>query len=120
MEGVPESIMIILNRVPGITDDHSLYRAELAGVRGTITAIEKIIYHYKILSGRVRVGLDGQSVIQRIKTPDSIRSTMPSQDLMWYIINKVNDIPIDMEFFWVKGHQDDYGEIITYEGELNT
>ena len=40
-EGVPESRMIILNRVPGVTDDHSPYRAELAGVCGTITAIEK-------------------------------------------------------------------------------
>ena len=71
-EGVPESRMIILNRVPGISDDHSPYRAELAGVCGTITAIEKIVEHYKILSGKVRVGLDGQSVIQRIKNPESI------------------------------------------------
>ena len=44
---------------------------------------------------------------------------MPSQDLLRYIINKVNDIPIDIEFFWVKGHKDDYGERIKYEGELN-
>ena len=72
-ECVPESRMIILNRVPGITDDHSPYRAELAGVCGTITAIEKNVDHYKILSVKVRVGLDRQSVIQRIKTPDSIR-----------------------------------------------
>jgi len=64
--------MIILNRVTGITDDHSPYRAELAGVCGTITAIEKIIDYYKIRLGKVRAGLDGQSVIQRIKKPDSI------------------------------------------------
>ena len=91
--------MIILNRVPGITEDQSPYRAELAGVCGTITAIEKIVEYYKTLSGRVRVGLDGQSVIQRIKNPDSIRSTMPSQDLLRYIINKVKEIPIDIELF---------------------
>ena len=44
---------------------------------------------------------------------------MPSQDLLRYITNKVSKIPIDIEFFWVKGHQDDLGEEITYEGELN-
>ena len=52
-EGVPESRMIILNIVPGITDDHSPYWTELAGVCGTITVIKKIVDHYKILSGRV-------------------------------------------------------------------
>ena len=44
---------------------------------------------------------------------------MPSQDLLRYITNKVSKIHIDIEYFWVKGHQDDLGEEITYEGELN-
>ena len=44
---------------------------------------------------------------------------MPSQDLIWYIPNKGANILIDIEFFWVKCHQDDYGEIVKYEGDLN-
>ena len=118
-EGVPETRMIILNRVPGIPNDHSPYRAELIGVCGTITMIEQYVEYYKIRSGKARIGIDGQAVIQRLKNPDSIRSTMPSQDLLRYITNKVSKIPIDIEFFWVKGHQDDLGEEITYEGELS-
>ena len=59
--GVPESRLIVLNRVPGIADDHSACRAELAGVCGTITAITKIVQYYKITTGTARIGLDGQS-----------------------------------------------------------
>ena len=98
-EGVPESRMFILNRVPGMIDDHSSYRSELSGVCGTITAIDKIVEHYKISSGKVKIGLDGQSVIQRFKNPETIKSTMPSQDLLRYVINKVSNSSIDIEFF---------------------
>ena len=44
-QGIPESRLIVLNRVPGIAEDHSAYRAELAGVCGTITAITKIVQY---------------------------------------------------------------------------
>ena len=67
-EGVPETRMIILNRVPGIPNDHSPYRAELTGVCGTITMIEQYVEYYKIRSGKAIIGLDGQAVIQRQKT----------------------------------------------------
>ena len=44
-QGVTESRLIVLNRVPGIAYDHSAYRAELAGVCGTITDITKIVQY---------------------------------------------------------------------------
>ena len=110
----------MLNRVPGIAEYHSAYRAELAGMCGTITAIKKIVQYYKVTTGRARIGLDGHSVLNRITNPDSIKSTMPSHDLIRYITDKMKTIPIKIEFFWVKGHQDDFGEIITiYEGQIN-
>ena len=68
-EGALETRMIILNRVPGIPNDHSPYRAELAGVCGTITMIEQYVEYYKIRSGKARIGLDGHAVIQRLKKP---------------------------------------------------
>ena len=46
-KGVPESSIIVLNRVSGIAADHSAYRAELDRVYGTITAITKIVQYYK-------------------------------------------------------------------------
>ena len=85
---VPESRLIVFNRLLGIADDHSAYRAELAGVCGTITAIVKFVKHYKITTGRAIIGLDGQSVLDRITNPDSIKSTMPSHDLLRYIIER--------------------------------
>ena len=118
-QGIPESRLIVLNRVPGIAEDHSAYRAELAGVCGTITAITKIVQYYNIKIGKARIGLDGQSVLNRITNPNSIKSSMPSYDLLRYITDKVKTSPINIEFFWVKGHQDDFGEVITYEGHLN-
>ena len=90
--------MIILNRVPGIPNDHSPYRVELAGVCYTITMIEQYVEYYKIRSGKARIGLDGQAVIQRLRNPDFIRSAMPSQELLRYMTNKVSKIPIDIEF----------------------
>ena len=90
-----------MNRVPGIADDHSAYRAEIAGVCGTITAITKIVQHYNIKIGKARIGLDGQSVLNRITNPNSIKSSMPSYDLLRYITDKVKTSPINIEFFWV-------------------
>ena len=80
---------------------------------------EKIVTYYKITTGKARIGLDGQSVLNRIANSSSIKTTMPSYDLLRYITDKVETIPINIEFFWVKGHQDDFGEVITYEGQLN-
>ena len=66
-----------------------------------------------------RIGLDGELVLNRITNPESIKSTMTSHDLLRYITDKVKNIPIKIEFFWVKGHQDDFGEVITYEDQIN-
>ena len=44
---------------------------------------------------------------------------MPSYDVLIYIKDKLETTPINIEFFWIKGHQDDLVEVITYECHLN-
>jgi len=49
-QGVPESKLIVLDRVRGTSADHSSYWAELVGVCGTIKTIGKIVQYYKIVT----------------------------------------------------------------------
>ena len=115
----PASRIIVLNKVPGSRIDQSPYRSELAGVCGIIKMIEVIIAMYRVKGGSIRIGLDGENVVKRLNNPDYLKVFHQSYDLLQFILSKTARLPINVNFFWVKGHQDDLGKKITYEGELN-
>ena len=101
-EGIPQSRIIILNRVPGFAEDQSPYRSELAGVCGIMTLTENLIRYYNIKSGSIRIGLDGESVVKRLQNPGSIKAGHRSFDLLQYITRKVEKMPITITFFGLK------------------
>ena len=118
-EGDPSSRMIVFNKVPGLPKVQSPYRSELAGVCGIITLIETIIQNFAINKGRIKIGLDGESAVKKLRYPESMKVTNRSFDLLQFILLKVKKMPIKVEFFWVKGHQDDLHTKTSYEGEIN-
>ena len=120
-EGDEFSRIIITNRVPGIRLDHNPYRAEASGVLGILTSIEAICERFSIKSGRIRIGLDGESVIRAIKRK-VLTTSQDSFDILQVIKQKLNKIKIQVDMFWIKGHQDNNGrkvEDLPYESQLN-
>ena len=115
----PGSKIIILNKVPGLPRDQSPFRSELAGVCGVIMVLETLIKHFNIRKGSIKIGLDGESVVKRLKDTKYLKAKYKSYDLLSFIVEKTIKLPVKIEFFWVQGHQDDKGKTITYEGNMN-
>ena len=120
-KGEESSRIIITNRVPGIKGDHNPYRAEACGVLGILTSIESICKQFNIKSGRLRLGLDGESVILAIKRK-ILSTSQDSFDILQVIKKKLNTIKIQVDMFWIKGHQDNNDrrlEDLPYDAQLN-
>ena len=120
-EGDETSRLIIANRVPGTQGDHNPYRAEICGVMGIITCIEAICKYYNIRAGRLRLGLDGESVIKALKR-QNLSTSQDSFDILQVIKLKLDRLAIQVDMFWIKGHQDDNGkrmESLPYDSQLN-
>ena len=72
--------------------------------------VELIIKEHKVTKGKIRIGLDGESVVKRLKQPKNIKASYRSFDLLTYATNIAENLPIEIQFFWVRGHQDDKGK----------
>ena len=117
--GNQHSRALIANRVPGRRTEHSPYRTEVAGVFGIVTYVLRIAAKYKITSDSIRVGLDGQAVVEVLQNINWIQPSRASYDLFQGIKGSIDSTKIDFEFFWVEGHQDEKYKAISYEGHLN-
>ena len=119
--GVKESRMIITNRVPGKMGDHNPYRAEACGVLGIITCIEAICKKFNIQSGSIRIGLDGESVILALRR-QVLSTNQDSFDILQVIKHKIKKLKVQVNMFWIKGHQDNKGkklDDLPYDSQLN-
>ena len=120
-KGDESSRIIITNRVPGIKGDHNPYRAEACGVLSILTCVESICRQFNIKSGRLRLGLDGESVILAIKRKN-LSTSQDSFDILQVIKKKLNTLKIQVDLFWIKGHQDNSNrrlEDLPYDAQLN-
>ena len=108
-ENNPASRIVLLNKVPGVGMDQSLYRSELAGVCGIIKTLELLTKTFNIKKGSIRIGLDGENVVKRLNNPEYLKVNHQSYDLLYFILSKTDRLPFKVEFFWVKGHKDDFG-----------
>jgi hypothetical protein len=94
--------------VPGPAEWQSAYRSELCGILGSVYCITNLVAKKGITTGKVRIGCDGLSAIQQVQNFRVTQSALRKHyDLISAIKTLIRNTPVDIEFFHVKGHQDD-------------
>jgi len=64
---------------------------------------------FAITDGQLEIGLDGESVIKKLRSPFSPKPSDSHYDLLVDCRQRIRALPIDIKFRWVEGHQDDRG-----------
>ena len=99
------------NWVPGNPSIQSAYRSELAGIIGVLSTLEFIVNHFHIETGSITLALDGESALKAARGDWKLQIQRPDFDFLQEIHNRVHLLPIHINWYWVRGHQDDY---VTY------
>ena len=95
-------------RTSGMTEEVNPYRSELQGIHTIFLAIKAVCILHKITNGKIKLACDNKLAAE-LSAKDVLR--VPSQwhhaDLIWAIRKIKSELPVEVEFCHVKGHQDD-------------
>jgi len=89
--------------------DQSAYRSELTGIVGILATTAIIVQHYGIVTGGMTIALDGESALDEACGEWPLSIDQASYDLLQEIRNRVRELPIDVKWKWVEGHQKEKG-----------
>jgi hypothetical protein len=64
---------------------------------------------FAITEGKLEIGLDGESVIKKLRSPFHPNPSDSHYDLLMDCRGRMKALPIDITYRWVEGHQDDKG-----------
>ena len=93
-------------RVNGDVPEIGPYRAELGGVHLVLNVLKEVCRECAVKKGSVVIYCDCEAVIKMLwRHPDSISITTKQYDLLWDITYMVQELPLQVKFQWVKGHQ---------------
>ena len=93
-------------RVTGNSPEIGPYRAELGGVHLVLNVLREVCKECGVKKGSVKIYCDCEAVIKMLwRHPDSISITTKQYDILWDITYMVRELPIQIQFCWVKGHQ---------------
>jgi len=107
------------NLTTGNPPDQSAYRSELAGALATLSATAMLVSHYKIQSGTLTIAFDGAAALKECKS-NSLLVSQPCFDYIQTIHNLSADLPCEIRWKWVRGHQREQGmENIDWWGRMN-
>jgi hypothetical protein len=97
---------------PGIPEDQSSFRSELAGLYGIVMMVQAICHQFGITSGGIEVGCDGLIALQRAFGEDFM-VTPDIKDSDYDLLSATRKILAESPVIWtwrhVEGHQDDDG-----------
>ena len=62
---------------------------------------------YDITSGKITLGLDGKSALNSANSDFDPHCQKRDFDLLWEARKQLDALPIEVDFRWVEGHQDD-------------
>ena len=98
---------------PAPGDPPNSFRSEAYGVLATVRWLHHAFQQYQLSSpATIAHYIDNQSVIQRItqsigtKWSAPNHRLLPEQDVIDEIVSTIHELPVRVEFHWVKGHQD--------------
>ncbi len=92
--------------VPGNSDEGSAYRGELGGVITTLEMVSRILdmLPYPHRQGSITIHLDGHAAMTKSRDSKYLNPSNPSFDLLQEIEYRVTELPCEVEWSWVKGH----------------
>jgi hypothetical protein len=94
------------NQSPGEAEDQSSYRSELAGILGVLVMVQSLCTLYEIQEGAIEVALDNKSAAEQSAGDWLLRPRQRDYDMLLDIRSWLQVLPIQVNFRWVKGHQD--------------
>jgi hypothetical protein len=80
-----------VNAVPGACQEQSAYRSELAGVSGILMVLDIVCKKFKIKSGGIEIGLDGQQAMIAASEDWPLNIAQPDFDLLKDIRGKIKN-----------------------------
>ena len=86
------------NAVPGNPDEQSSYRSELSGISGSLAVISAVCDKYGIVSGSVKIALDGQQVMLKSRSLWPLSPSDKDFDLLTDIRQKISKLPITLQW----------------------
>jgi hypothetical protein len=105
---------------PGHSDDQSAYRSELTGLYLIMTIINQLCYFYSIEEGHVEIGCDGLSALQTAFEQGTVLSTdIPDFDLVGAILHLRKTSQVTWTHRHIKGHQDNFSEVLDVWAQRN-
>ena len=99
--------MISVNTVPGHRQEQSAYRSELAGIEGALAILESVCKVHDIQHGAATIGLDGEQALIEASGDWPLCPSRADFDMLTDIRAKIKRLPIQINWRWIKGHQDD-------------
>lgn len=94
-----------VNRVPGPSHQQSSYRSKLAGINMILTHTMALCTFHDIWEGLITIGLDGKQAMLNCQK-EHLDTSDPDFDMICDIQGKMQRLPIEVVFKWIKGHQD--------------
>jgi len=91
--------------IPGSQGDHSSFRSKVAGLYGLLLMVWYLLKDNPI-QGSIMVACNGKSVLDRLISKKTINPFVAHMDLLWACKHIIAQIPCQVEFQHVKGHQD--------------
>ena len=105
--------------VTGEAEIQSAYRSELSGIDGCLTLIEILVKVYNIQEGEVEIALDSQSALNQVSESEYLCALQTSFDILQDIRGRLQQLPIDIKWKWVEGHQDEKGKKLDWWARQN-
>ena len=95
-------------RTSGTKDEVNPYRSELQGIHTILLAIKAVCMLHQITSGKAKLACDNKLAADLSdKNVLRVPSRWNHADLIRAIRKIKSELPIEIEFSWVEGHQDD-------------
>jgi hypothetical protein len=94
------------NQSPGEAEDQSSYRSKLAGILGVLVMVQSLCTLYEIQEGAIEVALDNKSAAEQSAGDWLLCPWQQDYDMLLDIRSCLQALPIQVNFRWVKGHQD--------------
>jgi hypothetical protein len=92
----PTSRIVSVNQMPGRSQDHTPYRAEVGGVLGIVLTLDKICVEHDIEDGTVTLGCDCEAALTTIFEHDYSTPTQANADLIGLTRHYLSSLPVSV------------------------
>ena len=85
------------NTIPGNPSEQCAYQSKLGGVEGIVTFVEHLCDHDDITSRKIVIGLNGESIIEKLRSPNPCHPKTSQYDMLMDCKKRIKALPIKVE-----------------------